>query len=207
MILLMSHRLLLRVPWLAALLLLTGGLLAASPAPAQSLYADARARQPGDVLTVLLSENTSAQRESSYQNSSNAQSGGSAGVNSPSISGTFGVDTEFNQEAQNANETVQSELLQGTLTVQVTDVNEAGNLIVEGERKLNVNGVTHFMRVTGTVRPFDIRSDNTLYSYQIADADIEYRQAGLVKRYTRPGFLTRVGAVAVLGAAIFFGAQ
>ncbi len=171
------------------------------------MFADARARQTGDVITILLSESTSAQRESSYQDRSNAQLGGGASADGPSIAGTFGLDAQFSQGAENANETLQSDLLQGTLTVQVTEVNDVGNLVVEGERRLNVNGVTHFMRVTGTVRPFDIQSDNTLFSYQIANANIEYRQTGLVRRYTSPGFLTRVGAVAVLGAAIFFGAQ
>jgi len=190
-----------------SLLVLAAVLLLPATTHAQSLYADARARQAGDVITILLSESTSAQRESSYQDRSNSQTGGSAGVNSPSVTGTFGLDAQFNQEAENSNETIQSDLLQGTLTVQVTDVNDAGNLVVEGERRLNVNGVTHFMRVTGTVRPFDIQSDNTLFSYQIANANIEYRQTGLVRRYTSPGFLTRVGAVAVLGAAIFFGTQ
>jgi flagellar L-ring protein precursor FlgH len=102
---------------------------------------------------------------------------------------------------------VQSDLLQGTLTVSVAEVDDAGNLVIEGERRLNVNGVTHFMRVTGTVRPFDIRTDNTLFSYQIANADIEYRRDGLIQRYAGPGFFAKAGAVVVLGAAIFFGAQ
>jgi flagellar L-ring protein precursor FlgH len=195
-------------PFVVGTLITLGAILIPpASAHAQSMYADARARQPGDVITVLLSESTSAQRESSYQNRSNSQMGGSAGVNSPSVTGTFGLDAEFNQEASNANETIQSDLLQGTLTVQVTEVNDVGNLVVEGERRLNVNGVTHFMSVTGTVRPFDVRSDNTLFSYQIANAHIEYRQTGLVRRYTSPGFVARVGAVAVLGAAIFFGAR
>jgi len=203
----MLHLPALRLPAAGTLLALATFLTAPPAVHAQSMYADARARQAGDVITVLLSESTSAQRESSYQDRSNAQLGGGASADGPSIAGTFGLDAQFNQEAENANETIQSDLLQGTLTVQVTDVNDVGNLVVEGERRLNVNGVTHFMRVTGTVRPFDIQSDNTLFSYQIANANIEYRQTGLVRRYTSPGFLTRVGAVAVLGAAIFFGAQ
>jgi flagellar L-ring protein precursor FlgH len=183
------------------------GWLLAPPAAAQSLYADARARQPGDVLTVLLSESTSAQRESSSQNQSNSSLGGSGTADGPSIAGTFGLDAEFSNASESANETVQSDLLQGTLTVSVAEVDDAGNLVIEGERRLNVNGVTHFMRVTGTVRPFDIRTDNTLFSYQIANADIEYRRDGLIQRYAGPGFFAKAGAVVVLGAAIFFGAQ
>ena len=189
-----------------AVFALVGGLLA-PPAAAQSLYADARARQPGDVLTVLLSESTSAQRESASQNRSNSSLGGSGTADGPSIAGTFGLDAEFSNASESANETVQSDLLQGTLTVRVAEVDDAGNLVIEGERRLNVNGVTHFMRVTGTVRPFDIRTDNTLFSYQIANADIEYRRDGLIQRYAGPGFFAKVGAVVVLGAAIFFGAQ
>jgi len=189
-----------------AVFALVGGLLA-PPAAAQSLYADARARQPGDVLTVLLSESTSAQRESASQNRSNSSLGGSGTADGPSIAGTFGLDAEFSNASESANETVQSDLLQGTLTVRVAEVDDAGNLVIEGERRLNVNGVTHFMRVTGTVRPFDIRTDNTLFSYQIANADIEYRRDGLIQRYAGPGFFAKAGAVVVLGAAIFFGAQ
>jgi flagellar basal body L-ring protein FlgH len=38
----------------------------------QSLYADPTAAEPGDVLTVVLDEQTSAQRASSYQGSSSS---------------------------------------------------------------------------------------------------------------------------------------
>ncbi len=182
-------------------------LLAASPARAQSMYADPLARQAGDVITIILAEETSARRSSSYANRSSARSGGGAGIDSPSIAGTFGLDAEFSNQSDNENKTLQSDLLTGTITARVTDTDEAGNLIVEGERRLNVNGVTHLMRITGTVRPFDVRSDNTLYSYEIADAEVEYRRAGFTRRYTKPGFLAKVGMVAALGAAIFFGAQ
>lgn len=184
-----------------------GFLLTSPPALAQSMYADPRARSVGDVITIVLAEETSAQRASSYANNSNASSGGSAGVNSPSVNGTFGLDTEFNNRSSNENETVQSDLLKGTLTARVTDTDEAGNLIVEGERRLNVNGVTHLMQVSGTVRPLDVRSDNTLFSYEIADAEVEYRRDGAIRRYTKPGFLAKAGMVAALGAAIFFGTQ
>lgn len=182
-------------------------LLGAPPTHAQSMYADPLARQAGDVVTIILAEETSARRSSSYANRSSARSGGGASLDSPSIAGTFGVDAEFNNQSDNENRTLQSDLLQGKITARVTDTDEAGNLIVEGERRLNVNGVTHLMRVSGTVRPFDVRSDNTLYSYEIADAEVEYRRAGFTRRYTKPGFMAKAGMVAALGLAIFFGAQ
>jgi flagellar L-ring protein precursor FlgH len=159
------------------------------------------------MLTIILAEQTSAQRASGYENSSNSRLGGSSGINSPDINSTFGVNAQFNKSSENSNETVQSDMLQGQLTARVVEVDDTGNLVVEGERRIEVNGVTHLMRVRGFVRPFDVRSDNTLFSYQIANAEIEYRRAGFTRRFIKPGFMAKAGAVVALGAAIFFGMQ
>lgn len=182
-------------------------MMVAAPVRAQSLYADPRAQGVGDMLTIILAEQTSAQRASGYENSSNSSLGGSSGVNSPDINSTFGVNAQFNKASENSNETVQSDMLQGQLTARVVEVDDTGNLVVEGERRIEVNGVTHLMRVRGFVRPFDVRSDNTLFSYQIANAEIEYRRAGFTRRFIKPGFMAKAGAVVALGAAIFFGMQ
>lgn len=182
-------------------------LLLVAPARSQSMFADPRARQAGDVITIILAEETSAQRATDYQNSSNSRLGGSSSVNSPDVNSTFGVDAQFNKSSENSNETMQSDLLQGRLTARVVDVDESGNLVVQGERRLEVNGVTHLMRVEGLVRPIDVRSDNTLLSYQIANAEVEYRRAGFTRRFIKPGFMAKAGAVVALGAAIFFGLQ
>lgn len=183
-------------------------LLAAAPtAQAQSLYADPIAREPGDILTVILVEETAAQRASGYDSRSAAGLGGSATVNAPTLASRFGADAEFSKNASTSNQTVQSDLLEGTLTARVVDVDEGGNLVVRGERRLNVNGVTHVMRVAGLVRPLDVRYNNTVLSYQIANAEVEYRRAGLSRRFFSPGLLAKAGAVVVLGAAVFFGMQ
>lgn len=195
----------LKASFAACLMLLAGW---GSPSvQAQSLYADPIARQAGDILTIVLAEETSAQRESRYTDASSASQGGEASVGSPTLSGRFAADTQFNQEAASRNRTVQSELLRGTVTARVTEVDPGGNLIIEGERHLNVNGVTHIMRITGTVRALDVQANNTVLSYQVADAHVDYRQDGRVRRLLGTGTLTKIGAVAILGAALFFGAQ
>ena len=175
--------------------------LAAAPlADAQSLFADPKANRPGDILTIVLAERADAQRASRYQDESSARMGGSGSVGS----NTFGADAQFSQEADARNNTAQSDLLTGTLTALVTGLDEAGNLTVAGERSINVNGVTHVMKVTGSVRMRDIRYDNTVLSYQIANAQIEYRRAGKAARFLKPATLVRAGAVVLLGLAAFF---
>lgn len=175
-------------------------------AQGQSLYADRRARQAGDPLTIVLAERTDAQRESGFQNRSNASLGGGGSIDGDdgNLSGRFGLDASFNKEARNRNETVQRDMLRGTFTALVVDVTPTGNLVVRGERTLNVNGITHLMRVSGQVRPLDVRTDNSVLSYEIANADIEYRRDGLGRGRFGPAFFTRVGLLGVLGGAIAY---
>ena len=175
---------------------------------APSLYADPKAHQPGDMITIVLAERTAAQRESEYDNRSASGLGGSGSISgAESLSGTFALDASFNQSNSHRNETVQSDLLQGTVTATVVGVDSTGNLIIQGERKLNVNGVTHLMRVSGMVRPFDIRNNNTILSYQIANAFIEYRQDGFARKILKPGTFAKIGGLAVLVGALVFGAS
>ncbi len=173
-----------------------------------SLYSDPKAHQPGDMITIVLAERTAAQRESGYDNRSQSGLGGSGSIaGKDNLSGTFDLSASFNNSTTNRNETVQSDLLQGTITATVVGVDSTGNLLIKGERRLNVNGVTHLMRVSGMVRPFDIRNNNTILSYQIANAFIEYRQDGLVHKFLRPGTFAKIGGLAVLVGALVFGAS
>ena len=173
-----------------------------------SLYADPKAHQRGDMITIVLAERTAAQRESEYDNRSKSGLGGSGNITgAESLSGTFALDASFNHSTSHRNETVQSDLLQGMVTATVVGVDSTGNLLIKGERRLNVNGVTHLMRVSGMVRPFDIRNNNTILSYQIANAFIEYRQDGLRRKFLKPGTFTKIGGLAVLVGALVFGAS
>lgn len=173
-----------------------------------SMFADPKAQSEGQVLTVILSERTNAQRRSDYQSRSDAAMGGGAQVGgSDGLAGRFGADAEFSRSSNARNSSLQSDMLEGTFTATVTGTDDAGNLLISGERKLNVNGVSHTMRVSGTVRAFDVRFDNTIFSHQIANADIEYRQSGISRRFFRPGQLVRLDSIVVLGAAAVFAAS
>lgn len=187
---------------LPALLALT--FLLTPDGQAQSLYAEAVARQTGDLLTVVLEERTTAQRQSDYAEQGTAGQSGNASA-SGGLSGTFGVDTRYSADAAATNRTAQSDLLSGTITVVVTGVDSTGNLRVEGERRMNVNGVGHRLQVEGLVRPRDIRAGNVILSHQIANAEVVYRQDGLRNRFFRPGTLLKWGAAALVVAAVVLG--
>ena len=173
---------------------------APTPRRAVSLYADVRAYQTGDLLTVILEERTSARRQSeSSADESRSLSGGGQST----MGGFFGLDAAVSGERDSDNRTVQSDLLTGMITARVVDVDAAGNLRVEGERRLDVDGAVHTMRVAGLVRPADVTTSNTILSYQIANADVAYRQEGQGNKFMRGRFLTLVGTVAILVGAAF----
>lgn len=167
-----------------------------------SLYADVRAYQTGDLLTVVLAERTSARRQSESSASEQRQIGGSG---SSSGGGFFGLDASVSGQRDSDSRTVQSDLLAGTITARVVAVDPAGNLQIEGERRLNVDGAVHLMRVAGLVRPADVTTGNTVLSYQIAGADVVYRQEGSGPKFLRGKFLAGIGLVAVVVGAVLLG--
>jgi flagellar L-ring protein precursor FlgH len=167
-----------------------------------SMFADPVARRAGDVLTVVLAERTSAARRSQYDARSMSGVGGAAGGDS--TLGRFNVDARFAADASAQNETALNDLLSGTVSVLVTGVDAAGNLQVEGERRISVNGVGHRLKVRGLVRPTDISANNTVLSFQIANADVVYRRDGRTSRFG-PAFLGTVGLLGLIVAGIFVG--
>ena len=176
----------------------------------QSLFSDIRAYRIGDAITITLAERTAAQRESGWERKTNSGTGGSASLDGgPNLTGSFGVNATFNNESSNQNESIQRDLLQGNMTALVVAIDSlSGNLIVEGERNLNVNGDNHIMSVRGTVRPFDILSNNTVLSYKLANANIVYKRDGSIKSsIRRPGALAGGAVLLLLGAAIVFGSE
>ncbi len=190
----------------APVLIALAGLLAPLASQGQSLYTDPVAHEPGDVLTVVIDERASAERESSYEGNSNASVGGGGSAGGPGLSSQFGTDAQISSQTENTNQTEQSGTLSGTLSVRVVKVNQAGNLLVEGRRNLTVNGATHIMKVSGIVRADDIRHDNTVLSHQIANAKIKYNQSGMRHNgFFSQGFLLKAGSAVLLGISIFLG--
>ncbi|MDX1532062.1 MAG: flagellar basal body L-ring protein FlgH [Rhodothermales bacterium] len=175
-------------------------------ATAQSLYADPVARNAGDPITIVLAERTAARSQSEYADGAQATLSGSGSVDG-SLGGRFGLDSQITRNAAARSEAVQSDLLSGTLSAVVVDVDANGNLVVEGERRLSVNGVSHYLRVRGLVRPYDLQYNNTVLSHQLANADVVYKQGGLANTFFSPGTLIKGGALVLLALAAFVGAS
>jgi flagellar L-ring protein precursor FlgH len=163
---------------------------------ATSLFEDYKARRVGDILTVLLAEETNAQKsnEASTSRDSNIDLLDPTILGRPVTSnGTPILNTEIesSQGFSGQGEAAQSNLLEGSITVTVANVMQNGNLIVQGEKWIRINRGQEYIQLRGIVRPVDISANNTVLSTQVGDADIAYGGTGEIARSSAQGWLTR----------------
>lgn len=164
--------------------------------PTLQLYSDRRARDVGDLLTITLLENTTAQ--TSANTATNKESNLSLGT--PSILGapvTLGGKDILSATAKGARDftgkgnSAQSNRLQGNVTVTVVQRLPNGNLVVQGHKNLRLNQGDELVQVQGIVRPGDISADNTVPSSRVAEARIVYGGRGPVAQSNAMGWLSR----------------
>lgn len=153
-----------------------------------AMAADRQASNVGDILNVLVFENSVA--SNSAQNASSKQTNlkGSVGAGSHfNETANLGLDGRFN----GSGETARSGKIVTQLSVTVEEVLPNGDLRIAGRQHLNINGEKTFINLRGRVRREDIR-DNSIPSSRIADAEIDYDGSGFASRSARPGLITRI---------------
>lgn len=174
-----------------------------------ALYEDLKARQIGDVITVILTENTNATKTANSQYEKQTQEtlpeptiwGTMAKWRFPkqlpiplqttdnlSLATTINGDTKFTGTGT----ATQNNQLLGRISVVITKIYPNGNFFVRGEKWININEGDEFVRVAGVVRPQDISPENTIDSNRIADARITYSGKGSFANASKPGWLMKL---------------
>ena len=100
-------------------------------------------------------------------------------------------DIDSTREFEGEGETTQENNIEGNITVMVHKVYPNGNLLVMGEKLIELNEGSEIVRVSGIVRPTDVTTDNTVLSNQVANAQITYKGKGIVSDSSKAGWLTR----------------
>lgn len=160
---------------------------------AQSMFTDIKAHKVGDILTVLIYEQSSASNkvESKSEKSTSATLKGGPGVGPLDFIPLFSLDGNNSNSFDGKGENVRNGSLRAKMSITVVDVKSSGDLIIEGSRTLGISGDRETLTLTGVVRQKDITPDNTIDSYLIADAEIHYTGKGNSNTASRPGFVTR----------------
>jgi flagellar L-ring protein precursor FlgH len=181
---------------------------AAEPAPKPSngaiyqtgrevaLFENPIAHHVGDIVTIVLNEQTAAQKTSST-NTNKATTIALPGMTIlgkaltvhgvPIMSNNIADTTKFAGEGDSA----QSNSLQGYVTVTVQKVLPNGNLYVKGEKWIGINQGQEYVIMSGVIRPIDLASDNSIASSQVANAKISYGGKGALADANAQGWLSR----------------
>jgi flagellar L-ring protein precursor FlgH len=157
---------------------------------AMNLFADHKARNVGDILTIVISETTKTSTTKSDTNSKSGSQSLSAGVgiftflNAASAAGS---DSFKANGAASANNSVT-----GNVSVTVKEVQPNGNMVVEGTQSIWQNKDEHKITLNGIVRRDDVTSNNTVPSNLVANATLKFDGKGPLNAKQRQGILTQV---------------
>lgn len=162
-----------------------------------SLLGDRRAMKRGDIMTVVIEIDESAE----IKNKTSRSRSGSESLGIPHL---FGIPQRVNQgitdgaslddavslqsssDASGDGSVRRSESLTLRVAVTVTDVLPNGVLAIEGSQEVRVNFELRELLVTGYVRPEDISRKNEITYDKIASARISYGGRGQITDVQQP---------------------
>ncbi len=158
-----------------------------------SLFADHKAARVGDAITIVVMESsqasnnaqTSAGRESDLGFGANGTMDQSAVV--PNVDLSVGSKNNF----RGSGETKTSGMIRTKISATIDSVLANGNMVIRGSRKIIINEEEQTIFIKGIVRSSDIDANNTVYSYNISEAEIRLEGSGMIHRSQEPGWLTK----------------
>ncbi len=165
------------------------------------LFSSAKSEyRPGDIITTLIIESFKASSSTSTDTDKETELdfqfqgfddifGLTEFFGQPiSLNPAFGIDAE--SEFEGGGSSKRSSTITGTVTGQVTEVLSNGNLRIEASQTTVINGEKNSIILTGTIRPRDISSANSILSTQISNAEIRYEGVGPLSTAQKRGVIT-----------------
>lgn len=153
-----------------------------------ALASDQRARNVGDIVTVLIYEPSSASNTARNGSRKSNKIGGSISGGPIREQGELSFGGSYTGQA----EAKRSGRVVAQISVTVKAALPNGDFLIAGNQVLKVNGETTDIGIRGRVRQADLTSDNRILSSRIADAQINYDGKGFVSRSAKPGLVTRI---------------
>ncbi|SHO50753.1 flagellar basal body L-ring protein FlgH [Desulfopila aestuarii] len=166
-----------------------------------SMFSDQKARNVGDIVTIIISESSSASKQATTSTGRDTEI--SAGI--PNLFGlensSFITDSNldlnnivtgnFSDTFDGTGTTTRKGNLTASLTTQVIERYPNGNLKIRGGKEVMVNNEVQIIYLTGIIRTVDITAANTIPSSKVLNARITYTGQGAIADKQKPGWLMR----------------
>lgn len=167
-----------------------------------SIFADHKAKTVGDIVTVIISEESSASKKATT--STDRSTAMTASIphlfgleNSKWLADDTNIDlsnlveADFENSFDGEGATARSGTFTASLSTQVIERYGNGNLKIRGGKEVMVNNEVQIIYLTGIVRPTDITAGNTVPSTKVLNARISYTGQGAIADKQKPGWLMR----------------
>ena len=156
------------------------------------LTSGARAAMVGDLVTIILVENTQAQKT----NSASTDRSGNIGI-TPPTTGPLSFFKETDTRSPRAPSSAARARPSSPTSCRARSPSRSrrsipnGTYLLRGEKHLTLNRGDETIQITGIVRAVDIDSHNSVPSTRVADARITYTGKGEIARASSQGWLGR----------------
>lgn len=158
----------------------------------RSLFADQKANHIGDGVTILVVESSSASNDTRTSTSRTSDlSLNTAAKNGSTSLLDIGASVGSGNSFAGQGSAATNGSVRAKISARVDSIAGNGDLRITGSRVITINGEEQVIRISGLVRPSDIQSDNSVYSYNISDAAITFQGKGMTRDNQEPGWLTR----------------
>jgi flagellar L-ring protein FlgH len=156
----------------------------------ESLVTNIKAHRLGDLITIIITENTSADASSNVKADNKSEMSGGPGLGFLDFINPWDLTVENKFKGDGS--TQRSGSLRAEMTARITEVLHNGDFRLAGTRMVNINGEKQLIEITGICRGRDISPDNTIMSTFISDAQIAYNGSGVVNDSSNPGVVTKI---------------
>ena len=158
-----------------------------------SLFSDNKAAALGDAVTILVIESTKASNNSETSAGRKSDlgfnaSGGLAGSAIPNTALSLGSNNDF----QGSGSTKTTGMISTKISANVDSILANGNMVISGNKKITISGEEQIIHIKGKIRQTDIRPDNSVFSFNISDAEISFEGNGMITNAQKPGWLTKL---------------
>lgn len=156
------------------------------------LVTGARARRLGDMVTIVLLENTTTSKSTTGATDRSGEFGLLPPTAGPlDFLDPNALNASGNGSFSGGGNAAQQSQLTGTVAVTIAALYPNGTAEVVGEKQMSLSQGDEWVQFAGRIRLVDIDVDNRLPSSAVANARIIYSGKGAVQQASRPGWLSR----------------
>lgn len=160
-----------------------------------SLFADKKDLQVGDIIQIVISEDLTSKSNNKRELTSNRDNslgggvlaatgtntlGGTAQNVANKLNSNLGVDFGTNSSSSDKGsvKTQYDETFETTISAIIEETYQNGNYYIKGKKEMLIEGQKQNIIISGVIRPYDITSDNSINSSQIANLKLLYEKDG-----------------------------